>query len=631
MSKKSTLHQSTISDTTQNESAPAAEHPGIAEWIGSIAEKISGARAVTLIALIVMAITVFGYFPTRSDDYDIWWHLALGKHYVQNHTMQVDHSLFSWTPADSGWIYNTWLGSTLLYLFYQAGSSFGLWLIQWLLLTGVFVLLYLYLRVIKDSFDINYILAFLMLAVALNLTAIYIKPELFTTFLFTLTVFLYFYCKATGKNLFYLYPFLFVLWCNIHGGFLAGLLFISILLSGEAVNFFLLKNSSLPRKSFLTLAAAVPLSYLAVLINPYGIEYHISVLKGMFNPEYMGFAKKVFAYISMWKYLLPTPDYAFRFLNTAWVLLIFAVLFSILFILSVARKRSLDAALIAVNLVFFFFSMDSARYTIFFPIVTLFSIFYLFKDADLYAFRKKLTPLSIAFFAVFVVYINYLTVVYLDNWSWFGKGLQEGVPVKEVQFLKKHKIQGPLFNDYLIGGYMIWSTYPEYKVFIDPRYGPYWKQVGPDYFNFTSKITPETIKAFNGKYPFKAALIHMRDSHVIFSMASTGDWRLLYFDKVAVLMVHKSLIPTLSAEALSTDLAPQRFKDVNNPTTLRDLFNFYNAVGPQFGRQIYDIFKRNVYDFYKFKEQSLRIMEQNIHLKEQEILQLQQQKNVRTR
>lgn len=630
MSKKSTLHESTVSTTPHNETAPAADHSGIAEWISSIAEKISGARAITVTALIVMIITVLGYFPTRSDDYDIWWHLALGKHYVQHHTMWVDHSIFSWTPADPGWIYNTWLGSTLLYLFYQAGSGFGLWLIQWLLLGGVFFLLYRYTRVIKDSFDINYILAFLMLAVALNLTAIYIKPELFTTFLFTLSVFLYFYCKTTGKNLFYLYPFLFVLWCNIHGGFFAGLLFLSIILAGEAVNSFLLKKNSLPRKSFITLAAAVPLSYLAVLINPYGIEYHISVLKGMFNPAYMGFAKRVFAYISMWKYLLPTPDYAFRFLNTAWVLLIFAVLFTVLLILSVARKRSLDAALVALNIVFFFFSMDSARYTIFFPIVTLFSIFYLLKDADLYTVKKKLTPLSIALFAVFVVYVNYLTIAYLDDWRWFGKGLQGGVPVETTQYLKKHKIQGPLFNDYLVGGYMLWSTYPEYKVFIDPRYGPFWKQVGPDYFAFTSNITPETIKAFNGKYPFKAALIHMNYSNMIFALAATGDWRLLYFDKVAVLMVHKSLIPTLSAGALAADLTPQRFKDVNNPTTLKALFNFYNAVGPQFGRQIYEIFKKNVYDFYKFKEQSLQVMEQNIRLKEQEI-QLQQQMNSRKR
>ena len=39
--------------------------------------------------------------------------------------MKVDHSLFSWTPAYPDWRYNTWLGSTIVYLIYAAGR--GIW------------------------------------------------------------------------------------------------------------------------------------------------------------------------------------------------------------------------------------------------------------------------------------------------------------------------------------------------------------------------------------------------------------------------------------------------------------------------------------------------------------------------
>ena len=31
-------------------------------------------------------------------------------------------------------------------------------------------------------------------------------------------------------------------------------------------------------------------------------------------------------------------------------------------------------------------------------------------------------------------------------------------------------------NTYLEGGYLLWALYPDYKVFIDPRYGPYQKK-----------------------------------------------------------------------------------------------------------------------------------------------------------
>src|SRR5208337_2526790 len=108
----------------------------------------------------------------------------LGKHYVQNHTMTVDHSIFSWTPADKDWIYNTWLGSTLLYLAYSAMGGFGLWVVQFSVLLSVFLLFVAFIKLIGDTVDINYFLGFLLVGLALNLTAIYVKPELFSTLLF---------------------------------------------------------------------------------------------------------------------------------------------------------------------------------------------------------------------------------------------------------------------------------------------------------------------------------------------------------------------------------------------------------------------------------------------------------------
>lgn len=228
--------------------------------------------------------------------------------------------------------------------------------------------------------------------------------------------------------------------------------------------------------------------------------------------------------------------------------------------------------------------------------------------------------------------IFYNTIFYVEHKSWFGLNMDLLIPVKEVEYIKKHKIQPPLFNDYLIGGYMIWTMYPEYKVFIDPRYGPFWKQVGPDYMNFASNPNPEAIKQFNSKYPFKALLIHMRYSYLIYAFlkAGNGDWRLLYFDKNAALIIHKSLIPSLSPDALAEDVNPTRFKDITNPSILENLFNFYIDIGPQYGRAIMDIYRQNVSEFYKFKALKIQQMAQAINQKELELknkmLQQQQQK-----
>ena len=88
-------------------------------------------------------------------DYDLWWQMAHGKYYLTHHTLRMDLSMFSWTPTDPTWIYNTCLGSIVMYLFYNLMGGFGLWLLQWLVFGGVFVSFYLFLRLNNKRLDAN--------------------------------------------------------------------------------------------------------------------------------------------------------------------------------------------------------------------------------------------------------------------------------------------------------------------------------------------------------------------------------------------------------------------------------------------------------------------------------------------
>ncbi len=216
-------------------------------------------------------------------------------------------------------------------------------------------------------------------------------------------------------------------------------------------------------------------------------------------------------------------------------------------------------------------------------------------------------------------------MMYLEDRSWFGSNMLKYAPVNEVEFVKKNRLPGPIFNDYLIGGYLIWAMYPDYKVFIDPRYGPYWKEVGPDYFQFTENLSLENLKNFTAKYPFKIAIIHMRETGLIFLFLSSPDWKLLYFDSTAVVIVNKSIVPMLSKEALSTDMGTHRFRDVDSALALTNLFNFYLQVGPQYAQEIKDIFERNVSVFFKYKNAKLMEMQNMINARAQQIQQFQLQ------
>src|SRR4029077_20274141 len=46
--------------------------------------------------------------------------------------------------------------------------------------------------------------------------------------------------------------------------------------------------------------------------------------------------------------------------------------------------------------------------------------------------------------------------------------IEKEFPVRAVNFLRSHPAQGPLFDNYGYGGYLI-ANLPEYKVFIDGR------------------------------------------------------------------------------------------------------------------------------------------------------------------
>ena len=64
------------------------------------------------------------------------------------------------------------------------------------------------------------------------------------------------------------------------------------------------------------------------------------------------------------------------------------------------------------------------------------------------------------------------------------------------------------------------------------------------------------------------------------------------------------------------DPSPLRFRDVKNPEVLLNIFNFYVRLDPMAGRVIYDIYKKNVSDFYKLKPEHLRAMDFAIRQKE---------------
>ncbi len=604
------------------------QHPA---WVSSFfdfSEKISASVHLRWFILSLLPVLILLKYPVDRIDYDLWWQMAHGKYYLDHHTLKIDLSMFSWTPTDPAWIYNTCLGSIAIYLFYHFMGGFGLWLFQWLVFAGIFLAFYLFLRLIKQPRDITGMTMIAAVFIACSISCRYYKPELFSALLFCWTAFIFFYIKIRGsKYLVYLYPLIFALWVNLHGAFVVGIVFLVMAFAGEILNRIVFPGKSLTTGFLIHFGTALLLSGIATLLNPYGIDYLKNLFPTIMNAigvgDYSGpYDKFVLAYASLWPYLKTMGPEFFGVGMTAWILTLMILCLAGLVVYELIKHKSCDFTLLIVSVALYWKGMETSRASYFLPIAFFFVFFYLLiHRLKLVRFSGRTTVFAILVFIFFFAAVSFFNIRYGADNKWFGRDLDGFVPVKEVAFLKKYKLEGPIFNDYVIGGYLTWALYPDYKVFIDPRGGLYNNQVFPDYMEFTMKrVTRDDIRRFREKYPFKIAILHYRQMALIFDFLQSGDeWRLLYFEKNAAVLIHKSLLPVIQTTAGNESLSPVRFKHVRNPEILINVFNFYVRLDPKAARYIYYVFKRNVSDYFKLKNDILTAMDAEIRVKENEL------------
>lgn len=583
-------------------------------------EKLSYSKYLKLAVMILLPVMILLRYPVDSLDYDLWWQMALGKYYLTHHTLVIDHSIFSWTPTDHGWIYNTCLGSIILYLIYSMMGGLGLWIFQWLILLGIFLSFYVFLKLIKQPLDITSLTVMAAVGISCSTSLSYYKPELFSPLILSWIAVIFSYFKIKRKIFsLYIYPFIFALWVNLHGAFLLGFCLLGCFFIGEILNRIFSMPESFSMKELFHLGAACVLSALAVLVNPYGINYLLGIYNASMSEVYTVNTRYIQAYVSLWPYLKDLGQSAVSFFNVGQNVLLMSVMILLLasiFLWALMKKKICDFSLLVLTIATFIGSMSVVRTVYMFPLVFFFSFYYLPYRLNLKNISAKVTALSLIIFIILFINISYFTIRYGAGNKWFGAGLESFAPVEEVAFLKKYRLQGKIFNDYVIGGYLLWDLYPDYKVFIDPRHGLYCKQVAPDYWDFVSKsATPESIRRFTQKYPFNIVILRYSELPLIFDFLN-ADWQLLYFEKNAAILIHKSLLSEIPPGVRNVDLGPMRFKDVKNPEVLLKVFSLYVNFYPQGSRVIYDIYKNNVSDYYKPKREHLKVMESDMRQKD---------------
>ncbi len=424
--------------------------------------------------LLILLFSLFFLQKINLTTADLGRHITNGEVFVRFGKV-VSTNYYSYTEPDFPVVTHHWLSGVIFYLVKSAVGFNGLSLFYGFI-SGLTVFIFFLISKRRSNFVIA--LFFTLLLIPLMANRKEIRPEGFSYLFLGFYVLLYdlYYSKNISfKVLLIALVVSQILWVNLHIFFIMG-----IFISGVFLFVEILKGKKNSIKNHLIILLSL---IIASLVNPYGFAGLIEPLNIFKEYEYMIIENQSIFFMQK-----RIPQFMY-----------FAVeLVSVIFVgvaahLATDKRRFSYLGLIIISFVFMVLSFRAIRG------IPMFAMF-LAPVLSLYVFEKlptlknKLTiPLMI---------VSALMLIPNSTFSFmrtgFGTGIIDGVN-RSADFVKDNNIVGPVFNNYDIGGFMIYNFFEKLPVFVDNRpeaysaeffknvYGPaqadnnYWNELDAKY------------------------------------------------------------------------------------------------------------------------------------------------------
>jgi hypothetical protein len=453
----------------------------------------------------------------RFDDPDMWWHLKTGEVIWTTHTIPTT-DLFSYTTNHHAWIPHEWLSQVLIYGAYRWGGYSGLML--WLCFFTASLLIAGYILCSLYSGNSKTALLGALTIWLFGTIGFAIRPQMVGYLLLVVELLLLHLGLTRNRRWFFALPLLFALWVNFHGSFLFGLAVAGVFLFSSYFNFQIgsLVATGWDPQRRRTMAFALILSVAALFLNPVGAKLILYPLNTMMDPA-MGFSP-----ISEWQPLQFSDGRSFAFLG----------LLGCIFLLVIVRRTELLWRELLVLALGAWLAASHVRMLFVFGVLAAPILSRLISTSwDGYNAERD-HPLPNA-----MLIGGSLLVVFLafPNRHNLETQVEEHSPVKAVEFVKAHQLSGPMLNEWVFGGYLIWAA-PEHPVFIDGRGDVFeWAGVVGDFGKWaTLRSDPNTLL---DKYGISFCVLS-RESHMIVVLRLLPGWKEVYSDNVSVIFVRSA-------------------------------------------------------------------------------------------
>jgi hypothetical protein len=431
---------------------------------------------LTKLVILITFIALFAMAVRTTVDTDMYWHLRTGRYILETRSVPTADP-FSSTALGTPWVDVHWLSQIILFVTYTLAGYPGLSLLVAALVVAAFVLVW------KQMSGGVFVRAFIIVLAAATSGAVWTARSQMATFVFTAAVgyLLYLYKWKQVDRLWGL-PIIFVVWANMHGGYIAGFMLIGALLAGEIVNRVLMgierPEFRIQNSEFLTwprwrkLLVITIISVFALLINPFTIGTWLLPLKTVNIGVLQDF-------IQEWQ----SPNFHELFQQPMiWLLLLTLAVIG-------WSGRKLDAT-DAVTVALFAYITFLARRNI--GLFALAAAPVLSRHADAlwqqtrWGARRlsRGSPILNAGLLIVIGSAAAIKIALPLLPATLAKAEQEILPLGAAQWIEQNQPAREMFNSYNWGGYLLWRL-PQYPVYADGRTDVYDDQFLREYLSVT--------------------------------------------------------------------------------------------------------------------------------------------------
>lgn len=521
--------------------------------------KFTQLRKIIIKALIFVFFLIFLTLhfadPIRLITADLGRHIKNGELILAGESKVFTSNFYSYTAPDYPFVNHHWASGVLFYWIYKWGGFPGLSFFYIGLLLASFAV---YFFLAKNLSSYSFAFFFSVLALPLMCDRLEIRPEGITTLLTGL----YLYLLVLHKNgkipfkfVVWAIPFLQIIWVNTHilffiGGFLVFAFFLDAWL-GQ-------RDSLMTRRMLIIVGLTAAVS----LINPAGLKgalVPLTIFKEygyrLAENQTVFFMQKRFGHDS--KYTHYEVMAVLSLLAVGWALW--------------RRQGRAKMGEILVLLFFIALGLKTVRSMasfafVFIPLVSMWS----YEAAGVYLKERRravgIVLLSAALMAVLhgaVFAKSYFSpslrlepfvrmnggqprdvnFFYILGHPKIWSGLVPGVN-GSAEFFKGTGIEGPMFNNYDIGGYLIFHLFPQAKVFVDNRpevYSvPFFKE---DYVPMQEN--DEAWRRMDGQYHFNVIYFSRHDltpwgQNFMLTRVDDPEWAPVFVDDFTIIFLRRN-------------------------------------------------------------------------------------------